>query len=81
MHAAQHGHQQRVAGMLPAEVVGIGTAQHQRQQCAGVADDAAQDDEGLELEAERGVAEALHALLVVAQRLERSAEWRVRDAP
>ena len=29
VHAAQHRHQQRVAGVLPAQIVGIGAAQHQ----------------------------------------------------
>ncbi len=81
MHAAEHRHQQRVAGVLPAQIVGVGAAQHQCEQRAGVADHAAQDDEGLELQAEGGVAETLHALLVVAQRLERATEWRVGDAP
>ncbi len=81
MHAAQHRHQQRVAGMLPAEIVGVGAAQHQREQRAGIADHAAHDDERLEFQAEGGIAEALHALLVVAQCLERAAERRVGDAP
>ena len=81
MHAAEDRHQQGVAGVLPAQVVGVGTAQHERQQRAGVADDAAHDDEGLEFQAEGAVAEAAHALFVVAERGEDAAERGVRDAP
>ena len=81
MHAAHHCHQQCVAGVLPAQIVGIGAAQHEREQRAGEADDAAHDDEGLELDAERVVAEAPHALFVVTQRLQQTAERRMRDPP
>ncbi len=81
MHAAQHRHQQRIAGVLPAQVVGIGALQHEREQAAGVADDAAHHDEGDEFQPERVVAEALGALFVVAQRLQRPAERRMGDAP
>ena len=35
VHAAQHGHQQRVAGVLPTQVVGVGALQHEGQQRAG----------------------------------------------
>ena len=81
MHPAQHGHQQGVAGVLPTEVVGVGALDHEGQQAAGVADDAAHDHERNKLQAEHVVAQALRALLVVAQGLQRPAERRVRDAP
>jgi len=81
MHAAQHRHQQGVAGVLPAQVIGVGTLQHERQQSAGISDDPRHDDERHELQPERVVAQALRALFVVAQRLQRPAERRVRDTP
>ena len=70
MDAAQHRHQQRIAGMLPAEVVGVGALEHERQQPARVADEAAHEHERDELQPEGVVAEALRALLVVAHRLQ-----------
>ena len=70
MHAAQHRHQQRIPGVLPAEVIGVGALQHEGQQAAGITDDAAHKHEGNKLQAEGVVAQALHALFVVAQGLQ-----------
>ena len=81
VHAAQHRHQQRIARMLPAEIVGVGALQHQGQESARVADEAAHQHEGGELQPERVVAQALRPLLVVAQRLQGAAERRMGDAP
>jgi hypothetical protein len=81
VHAAEHRHQQRVAGMLPAQIVGVGAVQHQGEHGAGKSDDASHDHEGLELDAPGVVAEAAHAQFVVAQRLQHPAKRGMRNAP
>ena len=81
VHAPQHHHQQRVTRMLPAQVVGIGAAQQQGEQRAGIADHAAHHHEGDQFHQEGVVAQAAHPLLVVAQRLQGAAERGVRDPP
>ncbi len=81
MHAAKHRHQQRVAGVLPAQIVGVSAAQQKREQSAGVAHEHRRDRERLKPEREGAVAKASHPLFVVAQRLQRAAERRMGDPP
>ena len=69
MHAAEHGHQQGVTGVLPAQIVGIDALQHEGQQGAAKADEGAGEDQRAVPEAVDVVAEAAGTLLIVPDRL------------
>ncbi len=81
MHATEDGHEQSVACMLPAKIVGIGATEHEGQQRAGVAKHGCHYHERGEFQPERVVSEAQNALFVVAQCLKRAAERSMCDAP
>ena len=81
MDAAERRHQDGVAGMFPIEIVGIDALEEQAHQPARHADRATGDHHRDQLGAIGVVAEARHALFVVAQRLHDPPERRMSDPP
>ncbi len=81
LHAAQRHHQHRVAGLLPAQRIGVGAAQQQGHAGSRHADGGSGDGEGPQLDLEHVDAQAARTPLVVAHRLHAAPEGGVGDAP
>ncbi len=78
---AQCRHEDRVARMLPTQIVGVCALQQQRHQPAADTDDAAGHDQRDELGPVGVVAETDDPLLIIAQRLHQPPERCMRDPP
>jgi hypothetical protein len=81
VHAAQHHHQERIGRVLPAQRVGVHAAHEEREHAARQPGDGRRQHEARELHPVDVVAQAGHALLVVADRLEQPPERRMHQAP
>src|SRR5215469_336271 len=81
MNAAEHVGEQRIAGVLPVQIVGVCSLDQESEQASGQSNHAARNHEGAEFEAVDVVAEASCPGLVFAKRLERSAKRRMAEPP
>src|SRR5207247_9706053 len=79
--AAEHGHEDHLAREAPVDDVGRREAVQRQQERSREPGEHTRDQKGHEAVAPDLDADELRARLVVADRLERLAEWRVDDDP